>query len=133
MRTNPIILFDGVCNFCRAWVRLVIRHDPEARFRFAPLQSPAGRQLLARHGLRAEEIDSVVLIQDETVFTKSDAALRIVGALPGGWRLLGVFRAIPRAGRDRVYAFIARNRYRWFGRTEACMVPSEAVRKRFID
>ena len=133
MKTHPIILFDGVCHLCGAWVRFVIRRDPGARFRFAPLQSPAGRQLVAKHGLRSGEIDSVVLIQDEVVFTKSDAALRILSALPGGWRLLGMGRALPRTWRDWVYGFIARNRYRWFGQAEACMTPAEAVRQRFID
>jgi predicted DCC family thiol-disulfide oxidoreductase YuxK len=133
LNTNSIILFDGVCKLCGGWVRFVIRRDPEARFRFAALQSPAGRRLLTEHGLGSEGIESVVLIQDGCAFTKSEATLRIVGALSGGWRLLGVFRLVPRAWRDWIYGFIARNRYRWFGQRESCLVPSEEIRRRFID
>ncbi len=129
----PVILFDGVCNLCNGVVQFVIRRDPRARFRFASLQSAAARDLLTRHGVADDLPDSVVLVANGRVRTKSAAALGVAGGLGLPWSLLGVFWLVPAFLRDAVYDWIARNRYRWFGRREECMVPTPALRERFLD
>ena len=130
-----ILLFDGVCNLCNAWVRFVIRHDPApARFRFAALQSEAGQALLrARaHSDRAEALDSLVLVEGNRLFIRSSAALRVFGKLGLPWSLLRVFLLVPLPLRDACYRWVARNRYRWFGRRETCMLPDVELRSRFL-
>lgn len=129
---HGIVLFDGVCNFCDASVRFVLDRDPGGYFRFASLQSEVGRRLLAEHGLPVDELASVVLIEEGRAHTRSDAALRIARRLRGAWRLLGVFRVVPRSLRDAVYDRVAANRYRWFGKRELCEIPSPEVRARFL-
>jgi predicted DCC family thiol-disulfide oxidoreductase YuxK len=131
--TAPIILFDGVCNLCQWAVRFIIERDPGAIFRFASLQSEVGQRLLAEHGLTiSPDPDSIVLIAGGRAYTHTDAALRIARRLSGPWPLLWVFIGLPRALRDPVYRFIARNRYRWFGRQETCWMPTPALRARFL-
>ncbi len=129
---RAVILFDGVCNLCNAAVNFVIERDPEARFRFAPLQSDAGRELLARSDSKTAAPDSVVLIVGDRACVKSSAALRIAAHLAAPWPLLSAFRIVPRPMRDFVYDWIARNRYRWFGRRDACMLPTPALEERFL-
>jgi len=129
---HPILLFDGVCNLCNGFVQFVIRRDPEAVFRFAPLQSEIGQALSRRAGLSAEEISTVVLFHRGRFFTHSDVALEITRLLPGFWPLLYGLRIIPKPLRDAVYNWVARNRYRWFGRQESCMVPTPELRQRFL-
>jgi predicted DCC family thiol-disulfide oxidoreductase YuxK len=129
----PVILYDGVCNLCNGTVRFVIRRDRAARFRFAALQSAAGRDLLARLGAAPPDLGSVLLIQDGHVYRKSEAALRIARRLDGAWPMLYALRAVPRSLRDGVYDFIGKRRYRWFGRTETCQVPGPEDRTRFLD
>lgn len=132
--TDPaVVLFDGVCNLCSASVRFVLRRDPAGRFRFASLQSEAGRELLRRHGLDPDDLHSVVLVEDGRAYTRSDAALRIARGLGGGWPLLGALRAVPRPVRDRVYGLVAANRYRWFGKQDSCMLPTPELRERFLE
>ena len=128
---SPVILFDGVCNFCNRWVQFVMRRDG-GFFRFAPLQSESGAKLLSEHGLAPDYTASIVLIEDGKFFAASDAALRIAAHLRGAWPLFGALRVVPRPLRDWVYQFIAKNRYRWFGKRETCMLPSEEERGRFI-
>ena len=128
----PLVLFDGVCNLCNGSVQLLLKHDPEGRFRFAALQSDAGRSLLAKHGLAADILSSVVLIEGGRVWRESSAALRIARHLPGAWKLLWAFTAVPRPLRDAVYRWIARNRYRWFGKTETCWLPTPELKARFL-
>lgn len=130
---HPIILFDGVCNLCNASVNFVIDRDPDALFRFGALQSDAGRALLAEHGVDERWLDSIVLVEEGTVYTASDAALRIAVRLKGPWTLMHVFRIVPRPVRDVVYNWIARNRYRWFGKQDACRLPTPELKSRFID
>ena len=130
---HPVVLFDGVCNLCNATVNFLIDRDPDGVFRFGALQSEAARPLLHRHGLSATELSSVVLIEDGHVYTRSTAALRIARRLPGLWPLLQVFYAVPTPLRDLVYDVIARNRYRWFGKRDACRVPTPDLRARFLD
>lgn len=129
---SPILLFDGVCNLCNASVQWVIRRDPQGIFRFAPLQSETGQSLLRQSGLSSEHFDTVVLVDGDRIFTRSDAALEIARRLGGLWSLLAVFRWVPRPVRNAVYDWIARHRYRWFGKTEACMIPRPEWKKRFV-
>lgn len=129
---HAVILFDGVCNLCNAAVQFVIAHDPGGIYHFAALQSPAGVELAAAYGLDALPLDSVILIEGGRAYTGSEAALRIVGRLATGWRWLGMLRVLPRPLRDGAYRFVARHRYRWFGRRQACMLPTEEVRGRFL-
>jgi len=128
----PLVLFDGVCNLCTGSVQFLLKRDPEGRFRFASLQSDAGRRLMAEHGIVADTLGSVVLIEDGRAWRESSAALRIARHLPGAWKLLRLFTAVPRPLRDAVYRWIARNRYRWFGKNESCWLPTPELRARFL-
>ncbi len=126
-----LILFDGVCVFCSRWVRFVIRHDSERRFRFAPIQSERGRALALQFGIDPDAPETNAVVWDGRIFFKSDAALTVLGQMRAT-APLGLLRAAPRWLRDPVYDRIARNRYRIFGRTEQCMVPAPADRARFL-
>lgn len=129
-----IILFDGVCNLCNTAVNFIIDRDPAGRFRFVALQSETGRKLLAQNPpASAGPIDSIVLIQNEKSLIKSDAALEIARHLRGGWSLFVVFRILPRFLRDGMYDWIARNRYRFFGKEDACRLPTRELKARFLE
>lgn len=128
----PILLFDGVCNLCNASVQWVLRHDRQGVFRFAALQSKTGQQLLLRFGMRQNQLDTTVLVDGDRIFTHADAGLEIVRRLGGAWALLGIFRLVPRALRNSVYNWVARNRYRWFGRRESCLLPRPEWQERFV-
>ena len=133
---HTIILFDGVCNLCSRSVRFVISRDIHAHFRFAPLQSDAARRICAERGVpipTAAEPDSIIVLAGSRALERSDAALAIAVRLPFPWPLLRVFRVIPPMIRDWIYRLVARNRYRWFGKADACMVPTPELRARFID
>ena len=131
--SGPVILFDGVCNLCNGAVRFVAQRDPRGVFRFASLQSEAGQALLRLHGLRTGDFDSVVLVDDAGVRTKSSAALAVAARLSGPWPALSAFRLVPRPLRDAVYDLVARHRYRVFGRTDQCMIPTPELRARFLE
>lgn len=134
MQGRPaIILFDGVCNLCSASVQFIIRRDPRGLFRFAALQSDAARSLLAECGVRGPLPDSLMLIEGGRCYARSAAALRIVRRLRLPWPVLYALVAVPRPIRDWAYDFLARHRYRWFGRREACMAPTPELRDRFIE
>jgi predicted DCC family thiol-disulfide oxidoreductase YuxK len=128
-----IVLFDGHCNWCNRSVQWIIRHDPEGVLHFAPLQSGTGRRLLQKHGLPVDFMDSLVFIENGTASTHSTASLRIARRLGGVYRLAAVLLVVPRPIRDWVYRILARNRYRFAGRSESCMVPDESIRRRFLD
>ena len=130
---SSILLFDGVCNLCAASVRFVIRRDTRKHFRFAPLQSPQGRNLLRRIGLPDDSFSGMVLVEGDDYFTQSAAALRIARRLRWPWPLLYVFTVVPRFLRDPVYRLIASNRYRWFGKRETCWVPTPELEDRFVE
>ena len=130
--SHPIVLFDGVCNLCSGSVQFLLKRDPEGRFRFASLQSDAGRSLMIEHRLDPDALSSVVVVEEGRAWQESSAALRIARHLPGAWKLLRVFAVVPRPIRDAVYRWIARNRYRWFGKTEACWLPTPELRARFL-
>lgn len=129
---GPIVLFDGVCQFCNGSVNFLIDHDPAARLRFAALQSEAGQTLLRRFGLRTNDFDTMVLVEGERVSMRSTAALRAFGYLASPWRFLAALQLIPTFLRDAGYALLARNRYRWFGHLDACRVPTPEIRARFL-
>lgn len=128
----PIVLFDGVCNFCNRMVRFAIRNDPKARLRYAPLQSVAGQALLAQYGV-APDADTVVLIDKGRAFTYAAASIRICRYLRWPVKMLYALIILPGFISQPVYKWIARNRYRWFGRKESCMVPTADVKSRFLN
>lgn len=128
-----ILLFDGTCNFCNGTVNFLIPRDRRGRLRFAALQSELGRRLLTEHGLPIrDDPESMVYIEGGRALERSDAALALCRHLDGGWPLLRAFRIVPRCLRDAVYRLVARNRYRWFGRTEACVLPTPERARRFL-
>lgn len=129
---DGLILFDGVCVFCSRWVRFVLARDRARRFRFMTIQSKAGRTLAVRHGIDPDAPQTNAVILDGRIFFKSDAALAVLGRLPGLQALAGL-KTVPRALRDPLYDLIAKNRYAVFGRTETCMVPSPQDRERFVE
>ena len=129
---SPIILFDGVCNYCNSMVNFVIRHDKKKIFRFAPLQSEAGQKLLEQYGLAGIRFDSFVLIKDGVAYQKSTAGLIAWSHLPWYMQYMKIFWLVPKFLRDKVYDFIAANRYKWFGKKESCMIPNDDVRSRFL-
>ncbi|NGQ97121.1 thiol-disulfide oxidoreductase DCC family protein [Brevibacillus sp. SYP-B805] len=132
-RQPSILLFDGVCNLCHQAVQFIIRRDPHGRIHFASLQSEAGRQLLERYHLPQTYLDSIVLVDDGKIYTQSTAALRIARKLHGWWPALYLLILVPRFIRDPFYRWVARNRYKWFGKREACLLPTPELRKRFLD
>ena len=131
--STPVVLFDGDCNLCHGAVQFVLRRDRRQRFRFASLQSAAGRRLLADLGVLGTLPDSIVLVHAGRVRTKSAAALAIARGLRWPWPLATVAWLVPWPLRDLVYDWIARNRHRWFGRRQECWVPTPDLRARFLD
>lgn len=133
MKTRKIILFDGICNLCNQSVQFVIEHDDKNQFRFASLQSDFGQNFLKENNLDATQFDSVVFIENDKFYTKSSAALKISKYLDGITSWLSVFMIVPKPLRDVVYSFIAKNRYRWFGKQESCWLPTPELKAKFID
>jgi predicted DCC family thiol-disulfide oxidoreductase YuxK len=131
--SHQLILFDGVCTLCNGFVQFVIARDPAGRFQFGTLQSASARQLLSRHQVMGALPDSVVLVEEGKVFTQSTAVLRITRRLTFPWSLATVLLAVPTPIRDTVYAFVSRHRYRWLGQRDQCMLPTPALRSRFLD
>lgn len=129
---SPLLLFDGVCNLCNHAVQWVLRHDTQGQFQFASLQSALGQSLLQHFGLDARQLSTVVLVVDDQVFTHSDAPLEVMRRLGGGWGMLYALRVLPKALRDGVYDWVARNRYRWFGQRESCVLPRPEWKGRFL-
>ncbi len=133
MNEHPIILFDGICNLCDTAVQFIIKKDIEGCFHFAAMQSPAGQALLAQHGLSELSTETMVLIDGAAIHLRSDAAIEIVRRLPGRWSMLAWFAHVPRGLRDAGYRLLARNRFRWFGQKQVCLLPSGEIRRRFLD
>jgi predicted DCC family thiol-disulfide oxidoreductase YuxK len=129
---GPVIVFDGVCVLCNGWVKFLLEHDRERRYRFAAMQTDAGRALLAGHGLDPDDPASFLLVDGVQAWTDSDAIRRVLTGLGGVWRLAAIIAVVPRVVRDPLYRWLARNRYRWFG-TTACRVPTEEERARFLE
>ena len=116
LKNKSILLFDGVCNLCNASVNFIIKHDKKAHFKFASLQSDAAKELLLQYKAKKIKMDSIILIENGTFYKKSTAALIISKKLNGGFKILYVFIIIPTFIRDWVYNYIAKNRYKWFGK-----------------
>jgi predicted DCC family thiol-disulfide oxidoreductase YuxK len=133
MDNQPIILFDGLCNLCNASVQYVIRHDPAAIFKFATLEGETGQRLLKEYGLSRPGLDSFILVQDRKAYTRSTAALRVARRLKGAVKLLYGFIIVPAFIRNGIYDLIARNRYKWFGKKDRCMIPAPGLLDRFLN
>ncbi|MFN8259741.1 MAG: thiol-disulfide oxidoreductase DCC family protein [Chitinophagales bacterium] len=131
---NPdkIVLFDGVCNFCASSVQFIIRHDKTNSLKFASLQSSIGQQLLKNYNM-PQGLEGVVFVESDKAYFKSAAAFRIVRYFGGFWRILIVFSVLPLFITDFFYDVIARNRYKWFGKKDSCMIPSPEIRSRFLE
>jgi predicted DCC family thiol-disulfide oxidoreductase YuxK len=129
---GAIVLFDGVCNFCNASVNFVIEHDKAGYFKFAPLQSEIGEELVAKHGIDTVDIDSVIVVENDRAYTHSSGALRIAKQLDGIWSWAYAFIVVPNPIRDLCYKLFAKHRYRLFGRQDACMMPTPEIRARFL-
>jgi len=127
-----ILLFDGVCNLCNSMVDFTIKRDPGNKFKFAALQSESGKSLLSSLDLKADNLDSFVLIMGNNYFVKSTAGLHVLRKLGGVWRLCYVFIYIPRPIRDFIYDLIAKTRYRIFDKRDTCMVPTADIKQRFL-
>jgi predicted DCC family thiol-disulfide oxidoreductase YuxK len=132
MQEHPVILFDGVCNFCNATINFIIQRDKKRVFRFAALQSEAGQRLLKQYGLSSTGLDSFVLIYKGKAYKKTAAALHLYPQLGLFWELTRVLWIFPAFIRDFGYDIIAKNRYRWFGKKETCMIPSPEIRSLFL-
>jgi len=131
---GPVIVFDGVCLLCNRWVDFILRHDRTGRFRLAAMQGAHGRELLRQHGLSADDPLSFLLVENGTGYTDTDAIVRVLEGLDRGWALAGhILRGVPRGLRDPAYRWIARHRYRLFGRRDQCRLPDPAQAGRFLD
>jgi len=130
---RPVVIFDGFCGLCARSVQFVLRHDRAGNFRFLPAQSKLGTAIYRHYGLAADDYETVILLAGGQLHIASDAALGVLGRLPAPWSTLKLAQVVPRAIRDFVYRLIARHRMRFFGRTEACYLPTPEQRGRFLD
>ncbi|MDN5200927.1 thiol-disulfide oxidoreductase DCC family protein [Fulvivirgaceae bacterium BMA10] len=130
---KPVLLFDGVCNLCNGSVQFIIKRDKKNVFLFASLQSEAGQERLKKFDLPVDDYESFVLVEGDKFYRRSTAALRTMKKLGGLWKLLYAFIIIPAPIRDFVYSIIARNRYKWFGRNDQCMIPTPELKAKFLD
>ena len=129
---RPIIVFDGICAFCSAWARFVLRHDRAARFRLLPAQSALGRALYVHYGLDPEDYETNILIEDGRAFVKAESTLRMLEGLGAPWSCARIARLLPMRWLDTAYAVVARNRLRIMGRRETCYMPEPRFRDRFL-
>ena len=131
---KKIILFDGVCNLCNNAVQFVIKRDKEAVFRFAALQSEIGKRLIAERNIDTNKVDSIILIEPGIAYyIKSTAALKISTSFGGLWSLSSILMWLPEEFRNIVYDFIAKNRYKWYGKKDQCMIPTAELKARFLE
>jgi predicted DCC family thiol-disulfide oxidoreductase YuxK len=130
---KKVILFDGVCNFCNFWVNLIIEHDKKDLFRFSPLQSEFGISMLEKMNLSTSDFDTFVLIEKDKYFIKSTAALKVLKNISGWLKMFYPLILLPEFIRDWVYNFIAKNRYKIFGKSDACRIPSEKEKSKFLE
>lgn len=131
---KKIVLFDGVCNLCNRSIQFIIKRDNKDEFRFATLQGKLGQRLVQERNIDIKKIDSILLIEPGLAYyTKSSAALKIGISFGGAWKILNVLNLIPSKLRDIVYDWVARNRYSWYGKKNACMIPTPEVKDKFLD
>lgn len=133
MEDSPIILFDGVCNFCNYWVNFAIKRDRKKKLRFTPLQGETAKRLLPQYDINPTSLNSVIFIYNGKIYTQSSAAIRICKHLNRGWKLFYGLIIIPKILRDFFYNIIARNRYKWFGKKDQCMIPPSDWKERFLE
>jgi predicted DCC family thiol-disulfide oxidoreductase YuxK len=133
MNVQPVILFDGVCNFCNSAVNFVIKRDKKKVILFAPLQTDTGEKLLQQYGLPPNNMESFVFIENEKPYTRSTAVLRVCRHLHALWPLCYGFMIVPKFIRDGIYNWTARNRYKWFGTRQECMIPTPDIKARFLN
>ena len=129
---DNLILFDGVCNLCANSVQFVIRHDPRGTFKFLSIQSDLGREVYRDAGLDPDEPQTFALVSKGQTLIRSDAAIEIARQFGGAWGLFAVFKIVPRGLRDWVYSQVASRRYKWFGKRDSCLIPTEEIRSRFL-
>ena len=133
-KNKALIVFDGICNLCNASVQLVIKNDKKNIFLFAPLQGQTAKDIISNYNIDTSKVDSILLyIPEKGLFLKSTAALKIAYSLGFAWNLLSFFIIIPVFIRDWIYDLIAKNRYKWFGKKETCMVPTEELKSKFLE
>jgi predicted DCC family thiol-disulfide oxidoreductase YuxK len=130
---KPIVLFDGVCNLCNGAVQFIIRHDKKKQYLFASLQSKEGQKLLKQYNFPLNELNSFILIINGKVYTKSTGALHVAKKLKGLYPVLYGFIIVPKFVRDGIYNWVAKNRYKWFGKKDECMIPSPELKARFLN
>ena len=130
---KPVVLFDGVCNYCNAMVNFLIRQDKKKKYLFATLQSNFGQQVLRQWNLPVDSFDSFLVLDKGNLYSKSTAALRLYNQLPWYWKWTQLFWIFPKFLRDAAYNIIAKNRYKWFGKKDECMIPSPELKERFLD
>lgn len=128
-----IVLFDGVCKLCNAWVRFLIKYDTAQRIKLCSVQSERGQSILQSLGMPTDRYETMVFLEDSRVWKQGDAFLKVVGHFPMPWPLLRVLLIVPRPLRNWLYERIALNRYRWFGRNDRCLVPNDSDKARFLD
>lgn len=129
---HVIVLIDGVCHLCQGLTKFIIKRDPKGVFRFASLQSEIGQEMLRRGGLPEDLVETVVVVEEGSYYIQSAAALRIARRLPFPWPLMYGFIIVPRVLRNLIYKWVAKNRYRWFGKDDECMIPTPEIRRRFL-
>ena len=130
---QPLLLFDGICNLCNASVQFIIKHDTQKKFSFASLQSDAAKEILLQFDENYLNLDSIILIFDNTIYSKSSAIIKVGSLLGGFYKIATIFYIIPKPIRDWVYDYIAKNRYKWYGKRESCMIPTQELKSRFLE
>ena len=133
-KNKQLVLFDGVCNFCNSSVLKIIKKDKKNVFLFTSLQSEIGQEITAHFNIDSEKLDSIILVESTTkYYSKSTAALKIINHFGGFWKLFNLSWILPTAFRNFFYDYIAKNRYKWFGKRESCMIPTPEIKSKFIE
>lgn len=132
MSNHPVLLFDGVCNYCNYWVNFAIKRDKKKILRFTPLQGETAKKILSQYSITVTDLSSVIVVENNKAYTQSSAAIRMFRHLGGGWKLFYGMIIFPKFIRDFFYNIIARNRYKWYGKRETCMIPGPNISERFL-
>ncbi|TWI84861.1 putative DCC family thiol-disulfide oxidoreductase YuxK [Lacibacter cauensis] len=130
---DRLVLFDGVCNFCNFWIQFALKRDKKGKLKFGSLQGTTAQEILPKYNIDPTVLTSVIFIEDGVAYRESTAALKVCRHLDGGWKLLYVLIIIPAFIRDGIYKWVGRNRYKWFGKQESCMLPTPEQRARFVE
>jgi predicted DCC family thiol-disulfide oxidoreductase YuxK len=130
---QPLILFDGVCNLCNSSIQYIIKYDKHNKFKFASLQSDAAKDILLQFNQNNSDLNSIILIVGDEIYKKSSAILRLLKILGGLHSILYIFMIVPKPIRNWVYDYVAKNRYKWYGKKESCMIPTKELKSKFID